>query len=212
MSLEFLTTAESVVASSPFEHDASDAGAHFEARDGWNVAVSYGGPADEERACRETVGWADVSHLGKIEVQGEGVGAGFGSATRSDGAWLLPLTPSRLLITCPPAQLRSRLSSREGSLDVTSVFGALTIVGPCARDVFARFCAIDLRPQVMPIAALRPASVARQPGIVVREAEDRFLWLFGAGVAHYVWSVVDDAARPYGGRPVGVDALESLDA
>ena len=54
--------------------------------------------------------------------------------------------------------------------------------------------------------------MARQPGIVVREAEDRFLWLFGAGVAHYVWSVVDDAARPFGGRPVGVDALEALDA
>jgi len=24
--------------------------------------------------------------------------------------------------------------------------------------------------------------------------------------------VVDDAARPFGGRPVGVDALEALDA
>ena len=212
MSLEFLTTAGALVASSPFEHDASEAGARFEARDGWNVAVSYGDAEDEARACRETVGWADVSHLGKIEVQGEGVGADFGRATRSDGAWLLPLTPSRLLITCPPAQLRPRLAALEGSLDVTSVFGALTIAGPRAREVFARFCAIDLRPHVTPIAGLRPASVARQPGIVVREGEDRFLWLFGAGVAHYVWSVVDDAARPFGGRPVGVDALEALDA
>jgi heterotetrameric sarcosine oxidase gamma subunit len=212
MSLEFLTTAAALVASSPFEHDASDAGAHFEARDGWNVAVSYGDAEAEARARRETVAWADVSHLGKIEVQGEGVGVDFGRATRSDGAWLLPLTPSRLLMTCPPGQLRDRLAALEGSLDVTSVFGAVTIAGPHAREVFARFCAIDLRPQAMPVAALRPASVARQPGIVVREGEDRFLWLFGAGVAHYVWSVVDDAARPYGGRPVGVDALEALDA
>ena len=136
----------------------------------------------------------------------------FGRATRSDGAWLLPLTPARLLVICPSAQLRPRLEATEGALDVTSVFGAVTIVGPRAREVFSRFCAIDLRPAVMPVAALRPASVARQPGIVVREGEDRFLWLFGAGVAHYVWSVIDDAARPYGGRPVGVDALEALDA
>ncbi len=156
--------------------------------------------------------WADVSHLGKIEVQGAAVGADLGRATRSDGAWLLPLTPSRMLVTCPPAQLRSRLDAFEGALDVTSVFGALTIVGPRARDVFARFCAIDLRPQVTPVGGLRPGSVARQPGIVVREADDRFLWLFGAVLAHYVWSVVDDAARPFGGRPAGADALEASGA
>ncbi len=39
MSLAFLTTAPELVASSPFEHDASEAGARFEVRDGWNVAV-----------------------------------------------------------------------------------------------------------------------------------------------------------------------------
>ena len=69
MTLEFLTTSADLVASSPFEHDASEAGARFEARDGWNLAVSYGEPADEARACRESVAWADTSHLGKIEVQ-----------------------------------------------------------------------------------------------------------------------------------------------
>lgn len=212
MSLAFLTTAPGLVASSPLEHDTAAAGARFEERDGWNVAVAYGAPEEEARACRETVGWADVSHLGKIELQGEGVGGDLGHATRADGAWTLPLTPSRTLVVCPPSALRERLAALEGALDVTSVFGALTIVGPLAREVFARFCAIDLRPHVTPVAGLRPGSVARQPGIVVREAEDRFLWLFGAGVAHYVWTVVEDAARPLGGRPVGVDALEAADA
>ena len=201
MTLAFLSTAPDLLASSPFEHDAGEAGARFEARDGWSVAVDYGAPEEEARACRETVGWIDVSHLGKIEIQGARASGELGRATRSDGAWVLPLTPARTLVVCPPAQLGPRLAREHGALDVTSVFGALTIVGPHARDVFARFCAIDLRPAVTPVEGLRPGSVARQPGILVREAEDRFLWLFGAGVAHYVWTIVDDAARPYGGRP-----------
>jgi sarcosine oxidase gamma subunit len=37
-------------------------------------------------------------------------------------------------------------------LDVTSVYGALAIVGPQARETFARFCALDLRPTVTPVA------------------------------------------------------------
>src|SRR5579871_4608775 len=212
MSLGFLSASPALVATSPLEHDAAAAGGVFEQRDGWNVAVGYGAAAEEARACRETVGWADVSHLGKIEIQGAGVGRDFGHATRENGAWLLPLTPARMLVVCPPSQLRSRLDALDGALDVTSVFGALTIAGPRARDVFSRFCAIDLRPHVTPVEGLRPGSVARQPGILVREAEDRYLWLFGAAVAHYVWTVVDDAARPYGGRPVGLDALEAAGA
>ncbi len=40
-------------------------------------------------------------------------------------------------------------------LDVTATFGALAIAGPLARETFARFCALDLRPQRDP--ARRPA-------------------------------------------------------
>ena len=54
---------------------------------------------------------------------------------------------------------------------LTAAYGALTIVGPLARETFARFCALDLRPQVTPVArASRPGSVARTPGCVLREA------------------------------------------
>ena len=52
------------------EQSARAAGAVFEIRDGWNVAVGYGTGADQEaEACRRTAGWADVSPLGKLELQ-----------------------------------------------------------------------------------------------------------------------------------------------
>jgi sarcosine oxidase subunit gamma len=97
-------------------------------------------------------------------------------------------------------------------LDVTAQFAAITLAGPLARETIARFCALDLRPAHAPVAALRPGSVARMPGIVVREAEERYLLLFGAAYASYAWEVVADAGGRLGGAAVSEDALPPIDA
>jgi len=188
----------SPIARSPMERLARAAGGRFEVRDGWNVAVAYGGGP---QAGRGTVGWADVSHLRKWEL--DGAGGEFGTATRHGDGWLCPLTPSRALLigaSEPP----------DGALDVTCSYSALTILGPLARETIARFCALDLRPQASPPQSFRPGSIARQPGMIVVEAPDRFLLLFGWAVGEYMWTVVEDAARSLGGAPVGVDALEPV--
>jgi glycine cleavage system aminomethyltransferase T len=202
VSLEFLTPVaadDAAIARSPMERLARAAGARFELREGWNVAVWN---PSEERAS-DTVGWADVSHLRKFELQGEGVANGFGTATRSGDGWLCPLTPSRALVVgaAPDA------TATPDAIDVTTCFAALTILGPLGRELIARFCAIDLRPQVSPPGSFRPGSIARQPGMIVCEAPERFLLLFGWAVGEYMWTVVQDAGRQLGGAPVGVDAL-----
>ena len=97
-------------------------------------------------------------------------------------------------------------------IDTTTGQGAMTILGPLARETFARFTAIDLRPEVTPVQGWRPGSVARTGGAILCEAPDRYLMLFGAALGQYVWTLVDDAARNLGGGPVGVDSLELLDA
>ena len=205
MNLDFLTPRaepDGVVARSPMEGMATAAGARFEVRDGWNVAVDY----PNRRASGE-VAWADVSHLPKLELQGISDTVSsleFGTALRKDDAWWCRLTESRALV------IGARPALDDGDLDVTDVtsnFAALTVCGPLARETFARFCALDLRPHVTPVGALRPGSIGRQPGILIREAEERYLFLFGWATGEYMWSTVADAAEQLGGGPVGVDAL-----
>jgi heterotetrameric sarcosine oxidase gamma subunit len=241
VSLEFLAPDAAVaddrhtpIARTSMERAARAAGARFEVRDGWNVAVAYGAPERERTAVRETAGWADVSHLGKLELHvsepddltaivaqaADGATLELGSATRAADAWWLPLTADRAIVVSDAAALpglRDRLeeaaanASRTVSvIDATCKYAALTLVGPLAREVFARFTAIDARESALPVGGFRPGSIARTPGMLVREGEDRFLFLFGWAVGHYMWTVVSDAGRHLGAVPVGVDALEPI--
>jgi glycine cleavage system aminomethyltransferase T len=182
------------VARSPMERMAVAAGATLERRDGWNVAVRFD-------AAPGPVGFADVSYLRKTELQGDVNGVPDGTATRAGGAWRCILTPERALVIG---------GAGEDGLDVTGAFCALTVVGPMARETIARFCALDLRPRTTPVGGLRPASVARTPGLVIREDEDRYLLLAGAAYGEYLWTVVADAAGHLGGGPIGVDDLQEL--
>jgi glycine cleavage system aminomethyltransferase T len=180
------------VARSPMERLARAAGARFEVRDRWNVAIEYDGPRSD------AVAWADVSHLRKWELD---AARPLGTATREGEAWWCGVTPERALVI-------GGEDEPQGALDVTCNHAALIILGPSARETIARFCALDLRPQTSPPHSFRPASIARQPGMLLVEAEDRFLLLFGWAVAEYMWTVVADAAKPLGGAPIGVNSLD----
>ena len=190
MTLEFLApTATGVVARSPMERQARAAGARFELRDGWNVAVAYPGEPHDR------VAFTDCSHIRKHELQGDLPELELGRATVDGDSTWLPLTATRALILGgdPP----------DGAIEVTTGYGALRIAGPLARETFARFTAIDLRPHVTAPGDWRPGSVARTPGGILCEAEDRYLMLFGSALGQYVWTVVEDAARHLGGGPAG---------
>lgn len=192
-SFEFLQPTPAAVARSPMEGQALAAGARMEVRDGWNVAVEYPGSA-----ASPPVAWADVSHLRKVEVTGRHELA-FGTASRIDGAWWCPVTRERTLVIGAAAV---------DALEVTTTLAALAIVGPQARELLARFCALDLRAQSVAVGGFRPGSVARTPGYVLREDAERFLILFGWALGEYLWTVVADAASGLGGAPMGIDALD----
>ena len=212
------------------ERQAAAAGASFEERDGWNVAVRFDGLDAERERTRSTVGFADLSHLGKVELQAPAgaleaiasVDLELGSATPAASTWWCPYTPTRALALCEPAPLpalRGRLqeAARDHEvltsvIDVTTAFAAIAVCGPLAREVFARFTAIDLRDRITPVRGFRPGSVGRTPGAILREGERRWLMLFGAALGQYMWTVVGDAADSLGGGPVAADALEPVAA
>jgi heterotetrameric sarcosine oxidase gamma subunit len=226
VSLDFLSPSAGALSRSPMERQALAAGAAFERRDGWNVAVRFDGFEAERERARSAVGFADLSHLGKVELQAPadalaaiaGVELELGRATHADGAWWCPYSAQRALALCEPGELpalRERLGDAAADhdglpsvIDVTTAFAALAIEGPLAREVFARFTALDLRDAATPVHGFRPGSVARTPGAVLRQTEDRWLMLFGAALGQYMWTVVADAAASLGGGPVGVDSLE----
>ena len=197
-SLDFLSPTPTAIARSPMEREAIAAGARMEQRDGWNVAVAFEG----EQAHRETVAFADRSQMGKLEVQADH-GLELGVGARRGDAWWCPTSRTRALVLCEPDRTAALRAELPDAVDLTSALGALTIAGPLAREVFARFTAIDLRDQATPVYGWRPGSVARTPSGILRESEDRWLMLFGAALGSYVWTVVADAAGSLGGGPVG---------
>ena len=224
MNLDFLRVGgggfpNDAVAHSPMERLAQAAGARFEVRDGWNVAVEFGAGGSGSAGNPDSVSWADVSHLAKVELQGasEAIDAAaqtelpFGRAVRKDDAWWCRLTQTRALVIGKRPELEGSADGVD-VLDVTCNFAALTLLGPLARETFARFCALDLRPTVAPVGALRPGSIGRQPGLVIREDQERYLFLFGWATGEYMWGVVADAGTHLGGGPVGVDVLAEVTA
>jgi len=217
--LAFLTTdahSADVLARSPMERLARAAGAQLEARDGWSIAVSFGSEAAETERLTKTVGFTDRSSLTKFEVSTTAEAVAKlelrpGTAEVRDGAWWCPITPERLLVFGKPAgaaALRSAVDSIGGRVvDLTAALCAMTLAGPGCRELLARFCAIDVRPAVAPVRAFRPGSIARTPGYLLVEDEQRLLILVGWALGHYLWETVADAAEHLGGGPVGADAL-----
>jgi heterotetrameric sarcosine oxidase gamma subunit len=225
-SLAFLTAQaqHGAIARSPMEGPARAAGAQFEVRSGWNVAVGFSGGSEAERLS-STVAFADRSYLTKLEVYGSAaalaalasqVGGGAtlepGRAVGSAGAWWCFVTPTKALVLAEPggsllSDVAQVADAATTVVDMTSGLVAMTLAGPGCRELLARFCAIDVRRTVAPVLSFRPGSVARTPGYVLVERDDQLLILVGWAFGEYLWDVVADAASNLGGGPVGADAL-----
>jgi heterotetrameric sarcosine oxidase gamma subunit len=230
-------TAGEAVARSPMERRALAAGAQLQLVHGWNVPGAYGEAQLERERLTRSVGFSDRSSLVKLELAAEpqrlaavvalasggdaallpGLAARRATAGAGAHSWWCPVTPGRVLVLgeqqdaealrAGVSEAAERVGGTAGVVDLTCGLAAMTLAGPQARELLARFCAIDVRPAQAPPMSFRPGSVARAPGYLLVEGAERLLVLVGSALGEYLWQVVADAAAQLGGGPVGARAL-----
>jgi sarcosine oxidase subunit alpha len=212
MTLEFLSPAAGgATAASPLEPWTAAAGARFEERDGWRVAIDYGDPEAESAARREGVAIADRSALGKLELQGgreriDGVLDG----VRLDSGFVWRSSPDRALVVCEPAARAGLITELDGDgttlVDLSAGLAAIELGGPLARELLERLTALDVRPEGFAAGEVRAGVVARVPAALARIDEHAYLLLVASPQAPDVWEMVLDVGAGLGLRPVGEEA------
>jgi glycine cleavage system aminomethyltransferase T len=192
--------ARNAVARSAAERIFRDAGATFEERDGWRVAVSVPSEADALRA----VGIADLSHLGKLEVRpspADAAGAGEGLQHSVTSPVVYRLSRRRSLVLFPEAARSAVVEWLEGAsllLDVTATYTVLAVSGPDARTLIARLTHLHSFPS--------GGEVAHVTAHVLPVGDD-FRIVVAQELGQYLGEVALDRARALGGGLVGVDAI-----
>lgn len=178
------------VANSPLDRRLRDAGASFEERDGWLVAVSVPGEAEH----LGSVGVADLSYLSVFEVRPAG------EELNLEGVITYRISNRRALVFCPPARAaatRAALGDRF-VLDLSGAFAIIALAGPESQTVLRRLTHLHHLPGSAEVAHIQAHVLA--PGGTT--------WIVCAQeLGHYLWEVVVDRAAALGGGPVGVDAL-----
>jgi len=213
---------------SPIPATCLAAGALLGERDGHTVARHYGSTPAEIAVCMKSVGLADRSDLGTLELRAErslldrGLADRLGDPAVAPGAarrlrdvWYVRLEPRRVLLVGSHGQLakgpmigkghdRAELSCK----DICSSVAIISVIGPRA----GRLMAAAGLPDELAIGALGrdpkdPAVIA-----ILRESQRRVLLLVRAASSDAVWARLLAAGEPLGAAFVGFDALTLLGA
>jgi glycine cleavage system aminomethyltransferase T len=196
-------------------------------RDGHVVVAHYGSAAAEIAVCMTSVGLADRSDYGVVELRGDreqvdrALIARFGdpplasgSGRRIDGIWYLRLDAHRTLLVGPHATLATaaaiayeRDSDHLAHRDIGASLAIIGIVGPRA----ARLLGAAGLPE-LPLGAVGGDPGDRSIVAILRESRRRYLVLVRAGAADALWARLLSAGKPLGAAFVGHDALTLLHA
>jgi glycine cleavage system aminomethyltransferase T len=171
---------------SAMHHRLRAAGATFERRGAWEVAVAL--PGETERL--ERVGFADASSLTKLELRG------------GDPP---PDAPDRAVLTVAPGRwiVIGSAEPDRAALDMTGAWSLLAIAGPESQRLLRRLGPVAEVPGAGPIAGV--------PGRVFRRGD--VLWVMTASeFAQHLFDACTDLSAPLGGGPVGLDAIARVAA
>jgi glycine cleavage system aminomethyltransferase T len=214
---------QSVIASVPQTCLAAAAGLHE--RDGHTVVAHYGSVSAEIAVCMKSVGLADHSDYGVLELRGDrqtldrALIARFGdpplavgSARRLHSVWYLRMDAHHTLLVGPRAALTSGAATpykRDGSLTYHDIRASLAIVGVVGPRA-TRLLVAAGQPGKLPVGAIGTATGDRRILAILRESQRRYLMLLRADAADDLWAQLRTAGEPLGAALVGYDALTLL--
>ena len=196
---------------SPLARGAAARGARVALEAGWEVASSFGDQEAEARALRESVGVADVSLRGKVDVRGAVdrvlASAGDAFAARISPTWALllagPNGEGAILDRCG--------GIADGVLvtDATHLLAGFALVGPRVDDALERLTSWD--PASLGAGDAAAAPIAGVPSVAIRRTEGpgAVEVYLGSESAAYAWDAIDEVVSGLGGRPVGLEVLRA---
>ena len=194
-------------------------------RDGHTVVAHYGSPPGEMAACMRSVGLADRSDYGVLELRGDreqldrALAArlgdpppAVGSGRRLRGVWYLRTDARHALLVGPHAALEPAIGRGRDRCDVPhrdigASLAIAGIVGPRA----ARLLAAAGLPELT-IGAIGGDAGDRGVVAILREGQRSYLALVRADAADAFWARLLTAGEPLGAAFVGHDALTLLNA
>lgn len=202
---------------------------------GWRLAHAFGPLAEALAAARDRVALADSSAHGKLQLEGAQAAAvaraAFGAAPEAVGAGLsVPagqlyrLRPELFYLSTPTGGEAAALAQAEAAArqlgafvtvsDLSHGLADLRLIGPHARAVLGRLCALDLSAAAFPDQSARQTEVAKTRQLILRRdfgPRPAFQLIGAQSLAAYVWEAVLAAGREFGLQPIGVAALRELE-
>ena len=229
-----MTQVQRPLAISSLHYRHVERGAEMVEHEGWTLPARYSDLEAEAARVRECVGITDISHVGKIHLQGDSVDEAHREAlpdykatpvgsvfTASDDAGdtvVARLAVDDCLIVTGQTTIKDvmdtlKLDGSAHPVNVTSVLGAVRIIGPNAPAVLAGVTDLDLAPPYFPNLSCAQGMVAEIHGTVIRRDTDGLLsydLFFGRDYGDHMWESLIDAGGRHGLTPFGLEALALL--
>ncbi|MYB48083.1 MAG: hypothetical protein F4X72_02205 [Dehalococcoidia bacterium] len=218
----------SAISSMHYRH--LEIGAEMVEHEGWTLPARYTDAEKEATRVREGVGITDISHIGKIRLQGESVDQALGEAIPdyqatsvgsvfiSGDTVIARLADNDCLILTGQANANHvldslRLDGCAHPVNVTSVLAAVRIIGPNISQVLAGVSDLDLAPLYFPNLSCAQGMVAEIHGTVIRRdigGLPVYDLLFGRDYGDHMWESLIDAGERHGLTPFGLEAMSLL--
>jgi glycine cleavage system aminomethyltransferase T len=203
------------------------ASAALHERDGHTVVAHYGSVPGEIAVCMKSVGLADHSDYGVLELRSDrepldraliarfgDPPLGIGSARRQHSVWYIRMDAHHTLLLGPHAAVTSEAATeygRDRSLPYRDIRASLAIVGIVGPRATRLLAAAGL-PDKLPVGAIGTVDGDRSIVAILRESQRRYLAILRADAADDFWVRLLTAGEPLGAAFVGYDALTLLNA